>query len=291
MLSVPTPRKRKQGKGKGWSNSTIGLILRNRVYIGDTVSNKTDKALYRGREKTILAKDMWIITENTHEAIIARDDFDRVQDILKEQKTGFHTEHKKAVRTKYDMRGFVFCAECGSAMLYECKTGIGNYICRNKKTAGICKKNYINEKLLLMYVINQINTTVPELYDKDRLFKKERRLLKEKKRKLYERHVAGEYGIEDYKDKKNIYLMKDEQIKNRLADERKQLLLIEQKRKILRICFNELEAVSENMDLNDEFIKKYIKRIEIGRDKRINVMFGFYDILENITINKEAHVI
>lgn len=305
MLSVPTPRKRKQGKGKGWSNSTIGLILRNRVYIGDTVSNKTDKALYRGREKTILAKDRWIITENTHEAIIARDDFDRVQDILKEQKTGFHTEHKKEVRAKYDMRGFVFCAECGSAMLYECKTGIGNYICRNKKTAGICKKNYINEKLLLMYVINQVNTAVSELYDKDRLFKnrlneinrnifcliKERRLLKEKKRKLYEGHAAGEYGIEDYKDKKNIYLMKDEQIKNRLADEREQLLLIEQKRKILRICFNEFEAVSENMDLNDEFIKKYIKRIEVGRDKRINVMFGFYDILENITINKEAHVI
>lgn len=302
MINAPTPGKRREKSNTGWNNSTISMLLRNRVYIGDTVSNKTAKALYCGRDKTVLGKESWIITENTHDAIIAKDDFEKVQEILKEQEMKYHAGRKKTkdmqTGIQNDIRGLVFCKECGFPMYYKGKGENGNYICRNKNRR-------INAKLLEILLLKQINILSEELSEKDRQLKnilsvinntvtaliKESRCFREKRRRLYERHAAGICGMREYECEKSIYLAESERIRCRLEYERDRLLAVSQKREILKNYFNDFEMLNKGMETG-EFVRKYIKRIEAVSGKEVNLVFRYCDILEaHNTEDKEERVV
>ena len=90
LLQVPTPREwhRKMVEGKEvltykkWGVTTIRHILENQTYVGDTINNKSTQKLFAGQDKHDLPKEQWYVAKNTHPAIIARDDFEKVQEIL-----------------------------------------------------------------------------------------------------------------------------------------------------------------------------------------------------------------
>ncbi len=65
-----------------WNGTTIRRILKNEVYIGNTVGHKVKKVNYKIKKQVILPKDNWIKVENTHEPIISEEDFEKVQNIL-----------------------------------------------------------------------------------------------------------------------------------------------------------------------------------------------------------------
>ena len=65
-----------------WNGTTIRRILKNEVYIGNTVGHKVKKINYKIKKQVMLPKDNWIKVENTHEPIISREEFERVQNIL-----------------------------------------------------------------------------------------------------------------------------------------------------------------------------------------------------------------
>ena len=65
-----------------WNGTTIRRILKNEVYIGNTVGHKVKKINYKIKKQVILPKDNWIKVENTHEPIISKEDFEKVQNIL-----------------------------------------------------------------------------------------------------------------------------------------------------------------------------------------------------------------
>ena len=119
LLQVPTPREwhRKMVEGKEvltckkWGVTTIRHILENQTYVGDTINNKSTQKLFAGQDKRDLPKEQWYVAKNTHPAIIARDDFEKVQKILDKNRAVFHGDiqkeeqglkeaHKKASRRK-----------------------------------------------------------------------------------------------------------------------------------------------------------------------------------------------
>ena len=65
-----------------WVDTTIKSILTNRTYIGDTVQGKTKKINYKLRKTIKNNPSDYIIVENTHEAIIDREVFKHVQNLL-----------------------------------------------------------------------------------------------------------------------------------------------------------------------------------------------------------------
>lgn len=65
-----------------WNGTTIRRILKNEVYIGNTVGHKVKKVNYKIKKQVILPKDNWIKVEHTHEPIISKEDFEKVQNIL-----------------------------------------------------------------------------------------------------------------------------------------------------------------------------------------------------------------
>jgi DNA invertase Pin-like site-specific DNA recombinase len=96
-----------------WSYQRVSEILCNRVYCGDMVQGKT-KIVHQTSKK--IPKSEWIIVENTHEAVISRELFEKVQNIR-----GATSGVKESVYTtpaKENLfSGRIFCGHCGFSMV------------------------------------------------------------------------------------------------------------------------------------------------------------------------------
>lgn len=122
-----------------WSAVTIDNILKNRVYVGDMVQGRQRVKSYKIHMQEKAPEDEWFIVENTHEPIIEREAFYKVQQLLKRDT---RTAPKK--RELYLFSGFLRCADCGRAMsriaskgkyvYYQC----GTYKSLSKKACTMC---------------------------------------------------------------------------------------------------------------------------------------------------------
>ncbi len=86
----PSQYKREKGeKYKGskppapWKYPAVSSILRNEMYIGNMVQGRFASASYKSKKNRPQKKDRWMIVENTHEAIISKEKWNKVQKKLK----------------------------------------------------------------------------------------------------------------------------------------------------------------------------------------------------------------
>ena len=144
---------------KKWGVTTIRHILENQTYVGDTINNKSTQKLFAGQDRHDLPKEQWYVAKNTHPAIIARDDFEKVQKILNKNRAVFKTVRAKSeqIRAEYqnDLAGMVFCADCGRPMEFERlphgaeeSKKVCYYICKARQADDKCIGHQIPEKLL-----------------------------------------------------------------------------------------------------------------------------------------------
>ncbi len=89
-----------------WNEVTLCNMLKNEVYIGNTVQNKKSVVSYKVHKIRTVEKENQIRVDNTHESIIDKDTFEKVQCIL--EKRGTNT------KLKYDylLRGLLYCYHC-----------------------------------------------------------------------------------------------------------------------------------------------------------------------------------
>ena len=92
-----------------WNETTLGNMLKNEVYIGNTIQNKVSVVSYKVKKLRKQEKEKHIRVNNTHEAIIDKDVFEKVQ-IL-------HRERAKKVIKKYAyfLRELIYCKHCRMA--------------------------------------------------------------------------------------------------------------------------------------------------------------------------------
>jgi DNA invertase Pin-like site-specific DNA recombinase/DNA-directed RNA polymerase subunit M/transcription elongation factor TFIIS len=151
---------------KGWNRITVRRILCSRVYIGDTVQGVSEKVSFKSKKTRRLPEGRWVITEGTHEALISREMFDRVQE-LRLGRTG---GRKVQGRQRHVLSGIIFCGGCGSAMYARKRSGgtayvCGNY-CRNGRNA--CTSHFIYEHEIVGHICSELQA----------LFRKEEELEK-----------------------------------------------------------------------------------------------------------------
>jgi DNA invertase Pin-like site-specific DNA recombinase len=98
-----------------WCNVSVQKILRDMVYMGDMENHKYEYPNYKTEQRVRVPKEQHIIVENTHEAIISREDYNRVQSLVK-------MRHKPK---KHDFdnvfKSIVFCSECGGRFTIDVK--------------------------------------------------------------------------------------------------------------------------------------------------------------------------
>ncbi len=86
---VPSPKEYKRLKGEKYKSSkkeanvwrypAISSMLRNEMYIGNMVQGKFASESYKTKKNRPCPKDAWYVVENTHEAIIDKELWDKVQ--------------------------------------------------------------------------------------------------------------------------------------------------------------------------------------------------------------------
>lgn len=138
-----------------WCAMTITSILKNRMYCGDMVQGRYRIKSYKVHVQETVPKDEWYIVENTHEAIIDRETFEKVQRLLlRDTRTG--PQQNKL----YLFSGFLKCADCGKSMTRSKVGDTVYYYCRTYKdqSKGGCTKHTIRHDRLeaaVLYAIRQ----------------------------------------------------------------------------------------------------------------------------------------
>lgn len=259
-----------------WSIRTIIEILENVVYIGHTVSLKTEVISYKVKKSLKNPEDKQVFTQNTHEAIIDLDTWEIVQQI-RSNKRRFTKSGYKSI-----FAGLVYCADCGSKLtIRTSKTKSGEtyfFICsqyRKKKKAD-CTIHTIGEKALYTQTLLAVQLVTSMVAEREADFRKivlqsteketnkvitasSKRLSKaiarlEEIRKLvkrlYEDNISGKVSDADYKSMSEDF-----------ANERK---VLETDISVLR---SEVEMLKEKASGADEFIalaKKYSDITELN---------------------------
>jgi len=155
-----------------WSKSTIGKILTNETYIGNVVQNRTTSVSYKNHKIVYRPREEWIIVKNTHEPIISKEDYNKVQNILKAR----NYERKPASNlTIY--YGKIKCADCGSGMCkmedFRSNRVCSNYYCRNyKTTSSNCSPHKIKTTNLNHLVLRTILMQVKLVMDVEKAINK-----------------------------------------------------------------------------------------------------------------------
>lgn len=94
-----------------WTVSTIYTMLRNEVYTGTLVQGKSHFVSYKNKKKKKVAKEDWIRVPNTHEAIIERELWEKVQQRLESR-----LRVSKVTTELSVLGGKVRCSCCGKPM-------------------------------------------------------------------------------------------------------------------------------------------------------------------------------
>lgn len=168
---IPTPsvyanlnRGMKSTAYKLWCPRTIEEMLTNETYIGNLTQGRRRKVNYKSKKEIRTPKEEWIIIENTHEAIIDKDTFNTVQDLLKKNKNKVNPQNLEL------LSGFMVCKECGHAI------GINKSSDRKRKYCvctyysahskfGLCTPHSNNYQKLETLVLENIRKMCEEYVD------------------------------------------------------------------------------------------------------------------------------
>ena len=240
-------------KTSQWGGTTVQRILKNRIYIGDMVQGKTEKALYKGMSTTVKPEEEYIVVEGTHEAIVSKELFDKVQKIF--EWTGAEAKAKKE-RLKHIERpenlydGIFVCGDCGRKMgLRLCKVRKIHhpiYVCNSANIYGKrceCRAVYksVVDRTVEAFLRQQISvymgcveqiktinaspTRIRELSDlKTDIQKTEEKAeaLSVKIGKLYEDYSDGILSEEDYLFAKMTYLDEQERLQDEVVEKKRE---------------------------------------------------------------------
>lgn len=279
-----------------WSPDTIAQMLRNEVYIGNLVQGKKTSMGYKIHKFKKVPEDDWCRIENTHDAIIDTETWNRVQKIL-----GTHNKPTKTGEVHY-LSKKVYCSCCGKSFMRNVynvkgeKTGKRAYMqCKGNKKYHMCSNNKaIRMDELEQNILNGINDLLKLFYDNQNLkelseirkgqdtknnekiniLEKEKHNLekmiddnKSYYRNLYEDKVKGIITEDMFGMMSNDYLKEIENMTKRIET--------------IDIEINNLKAIKEERKQADEILKKYKHIKELNKvviDELIDKVYvGEYD--------------
>lgn len=167
QTGIPCPAEYKRQKGfnyqnpnsdkcdGGWSATTVDFILKNKMYIGHMVQGRQEVISYKVHDCVNVPEEKWYIVENTHEALIDIETFQKAQTMLKRD---VRTANGK--KEVHMFSGFLRCADCNKALHRKASKNLVYYFCRSYVDKGLCTKHTIRldvlEKSVLVAIREQI---------------------------------------------------------------------------------------------------------------------------------------
>lgn len=310
----------KYANTSGWYPQTIAGILTSRVYIGDMVQGARRSKEIKGK-KEVVPMSEWDIVSGTHEAIISKEQFDRVQEIRMDRHRRYEKmiqENRRLAGKSEDsgiLKGKVFCGDCKRAMVRKhiksCKDKY-RYVCDIHEKTGQCSRKFLPEQelfeMLGCLIRRQIGAACQvKEWLHSRKQEEARELLRfeqtfretEDKRSRLVQKMAALY--QDWKegilDQDEYFYMKKRYEEELTGCEGEREELMGRKQEYIMAYTSEnpaLKAVSEipyDFVLSRELVDRLIEKIEIYEGNRVRVSFKFQDEMQRLLRAKEAGVI
>lgn len=169
----PTEYKRLQGlrykqpKTKNstlWKYFAISSMLTNEIYIGHMVQGKYGSASYKTKQNKPRPRSEWYVVEGTHEPIIDRELWDRVQAMIAQRAKPFDAGVVGLFARK------ARCAYCGYAMRSSKCQGKHYLKCSSRHISkDACRGSFISVDKLERLVLDELNRLSAEYLDRDEL--------------------------------------------------------------------------------------------------------------------------
>lgn len=299
--SIPCPSEYKRLSGlnytngqrmeltKYWTYSTIHNILRNQMYIGNMVQNKSVRKTVHGKAKKNDVEN-WIVVEHTHEPIITQDTWNTTQNLLKRNTRQLNFQQNVGL-----FAGYIFCGNCGRAMskitnVYK-NTTRTIYICGSHKRYGrtVCKRNAVDIDMLEKIVLGKLNEQIKKPVDIKYSSKEEKSSMELQLKKyqialkknnnvklsLYNDYKEGILTKVEYFQYKDNYLKEEEMIKAQIHLLKS--IINDESRK--KNCWIETLLKHRNIEsLDRETVGEILDKItvtEINDELEVDVRFKF----------------
>lgn len=150
-----------------WKYYAISDMLTNEMYIGNMVQGKYESISYKTKECRPRPKDQWYIVERTHEPIIDRALWDRVQELISQKNKPFDTGQIGIFAKK------VHCAYCGYILRSSKNRGKYYLQCQTRHISkDACVGTFMPVAELEHMVIAELNRLSAEYLNKDELERK-----------------------------------------------------------------------------------------------------------------------
>ena len=310
---IPTPTFYMKDRGRGtcknktlnednrykWNKATLTHILTRQEYCGDVVNFKTTKH-FRDKRNHYVDRSQWHITENVHEPIIDRTDFENVQRIL---------ENAPVKRPNGDgeihpLSGLLFCKDCGAKMhiRIDYRNGGKRHVAycseyhKGKAKNPKCSSPHIMDADLLMQTVADVLKKIAEysisnraefeaLVKKSLAMQQTDKTKKQQKRipqittrleqidkvlnKLYEDNALGTIPQDRYEQMSQKYSEEYYSLKAELEQLREQLSAFENAGRRAQKFVKLIDRYADFTDLTPTILNEFISRIEVHeRDKK-----------------------
>jgi DNA invertase Pin-like site-specific DNA recombinase len=288
-----------------WSAKTIIRILTDETYIGTLTQGKCETPNYKLKDLQQKPRSEWHQTENAHEAIIKKNDFELVQRIML-----LDTRTSPTGDKVYLFSGMIICGSCGNRMIRKGALGKDgeryyNYWCPTTKKGGCQHSHMIREDKLIDYVLDTTKTHIANIaslekllegLDADRISREiaerltaqldenENRLerIREFKAGLYENMISGNLSKDEYKSLKSNYnedAVELVAVNERLKREINDILSCKSERMAWIEHFKQFENLET---LDRKCVAMLIRSIKIIGKRDISIMFNYQSEYETV---------
>ena len=276
-------------------------MLSDRVYIGDMVQGKTQTV--NGRQINIDPSE-WVCVPNTHEPIIMREVFDRVQKLLLETNENVRViQQNAAPYTANVFKGKVICEKCGHPMHRHRQNKDGTYWFRcesqwkyakdactvvsvkeaDLKTKVLTTLHLQAEAVLGKYISVEKESATPdnsaaELREINQRIDKNGRML----RSLYENMVGSLITQDEFKVMKADYEAKIEALSKQADKVRGRKYETKALVSEYRDMAEAVSAAVSDDTLTAEIIEMLVEKIKVFPNKSFDIVLTFQDEFKEV---------
>lgn len=287
-----------------WSGRTIKYILTSQMYIGNMEQHKYEKKSFRDKRLYRVPKEKWIIVEGTHEPIIDKDTFFKVQNMIK-------ANYKRTSERPPELfTGLLVCFDCKHRMSIaprnqKCKDGTihrhsytqcNHY--RKNRNLNVCSLHSMNYYDLENNVLKELEKICKKFINlvdfekltnnkkgkftnyEDTLKKKindcnnEIKKVEQKIEKLYFDRLDDIISVDTYKRVSEKFENQKDDLKNELKELEKSYIEYTENNAIDNVLEAKklaAEYVKTKKVVDRDLILKLVDRIEVHEDKSLDL--------------------
>ena len=294
----------RSGEKAKWQATQIIRILTNEIYLGTMVQGKRQKVNYKVKKIRDVAPENWIRVRETHEAIITRQLFDTVQEVIK-----LDTCAGEGQETVHLFSGIVECGSCHQSMVRRMTSKNGKryfYLhCSTYKNHGGCTSHIISESKLYdvvlkalqqeiaaiskiedrLHEIDQIprdQRKIKSFHNQIAMLEKEMEKYTELRRQLYEDMTSGIVDKEEYLEFNRTFTQKIEAAQDSQREARRQMELL-LNIEVSQLPWIEMFKKYQNLqELNRRILVELIEKIIVIDKTQIVIRFRFQEQIDSV---------